>query len=77
MVIPTYGATEGYLPEDADMLIENTETGRTIALHKLKIIDTLFESTALLIGSSAPCVETKNGRIQAIVQKLKAAAGEA
>jgi ATP phosphoribosyltransferase len=77
MVIPTYGATEGFLPEDADMLIENTETGRTIALHKLKIIDTLFESTALLIGSSAPCGVTKEGRIKSIVQKLKAVAGEA
>ena len=50
-VIPTWGATEVYLPEDADMLIENTETGQTLALHKLKIIDTLFESTACLIGN--------------------------
>jgi ATP phosphoribosyltransferase len=50
-VIPTWGATEVYLPEDADMLIENTETGQTLARHNLKIIDTLFESTACLIGS--------------------------
>ena len=50
-VIPTWGATEVYLPEDADMLIENTETGQTLARHKLKIIDTLFESTACLIGN--------------------------
>jgi len=48
-VIPTWGATEVYLPEDADMLIENTETGQTLARHRLKIIDTLFESTACLI----------------------------
>jgi ATP phosphoribosyltransferase len=50
-VIPTWGATEAFLPEDADVLIENTETGRTIARHNLKIIDTLFESTGLLIGN--------------------------
>jgi ATP phosphoribosyltransferase len=50
-VIPTWGATEVYLPEDADMLIENTETGQTLSRHKLKIIDTLFESTACLIGN--------------------------
>ncbi|GAF78834.1 unnamed protein product, partial [marine sediment metagenome] len=30
-VVPTWGATEAFLPEDADMLIENTETGRTIS----------------------------------------------
>ena len=50
-VIPTWGATEAFLPEDADLLIENTETGRTIARHNLKIIDTLFESTGCLIGN--------------------------
>jgi ATP phosphoribosyltransferase len=49
-IIPTFGATEAFIPEDADMLIENTETGGTIARHKLEIIDTLFISTACLIG---------------------------
>jgi ATP phosphoribosyltransferase len=49
-VIPTWGATEAFLPVDADLLIENTETGQTLARHKLKIIDTLFESTACVIG---------------------------
>ncbi|MEK7354400.1 MAG: ATP phosphoribosyltransferase, partial [Chloroflexota bacterium] len=50
-VIPTWGATEAFLPEDADLLIENTETGGTIARHNLKIIGTLFESTARLIAN--------------------------
>jgi ATP phosphoribosyltransferase len=49
-IIPTWGATEAFIPEDADMLIENTETGGTIARHSLEIIDTLFISTAILIG---------------------------
>lgn len=49
-IIPTFGATEAFIPEDADMLIENTETGGTIARHSLEIIDTLFISTACLIG---------------------------
>ncbi len=51
-IIPTWGASEAFLPEDADVLIENTETGSTIAKHNLKIIDTLFESCACLIGNS-------------------------
>jgi ATP phosphoribosyltransferase len=50
-IIPTWGSTEAFLPEDADILVENTETGGTIARHNLKIIDTLFESTACLIGN--------------------------
>ena len=76
-VIPTWGATEAFLPEDADLLIENTETGRTIALHKLKIIDTLFESTACLIGSASGGSALKNDRISAIVSRLKRVIGEA
>ena len=75
-VIPTWGATEAFLPEDADLLIENTETGRTIARHNLKIIDTLFESTACLIGNTGSVKEkTKSGRIDNIIERLRPAAG--
>jgi ATP phosphoribosyltransferase len=56
-IIPTWGATEAFLPDDADLLIENTETGGTIARHNLKIIDTLFESTACLIGNTSRIAE--------------------
>ena len=73
-VIPTWGATEAFLPEDADLLIENTETGRTIARHNLKIIDTLFESTACLIGHKNDPGPVKAGRINDIVCRLRAAA---
>ena len=73
-VIPTWGATEAFLPEDADMLIENTETGRTIAGHNLKIIETLFESTGRLIGNRESISSAeKGGRIQNIIRILKAA----
>jgi len=71
-VVPTWGATEAFLPEDADLLIENTETGGTIARHNLKIIDTLFESTACLIGSRRRVTNTvKRERIDAIIQALE------
>jgi len=73
-VIPTWGATEAFLPEDADLLIENTETGRTIARHNLKIIDTLFESTACLIGHKNEPGPVKADRMDDIVRRLRAAA---
>ena len=77
-VVPTWGATEAFLPEDADMLIENTETGGTIARHNLKIIDTLFESTARLIGRNETGVDPlKQKRIDNIVRLLAAAANSA
>jgi ATP phosphoribosyltransferase len=73
-VIPTWGASEAFLPEDADLLIENTETGGTIARHNLKIIDTLFESTACLIGGATGVSNPiKSKRISYIIEMLRKA----
>ena len=73
-VIPTWGASEAFLPEDADLLIENTQTGRTIAKHNLKIIDTLFESMACLIGNTGIEFSSSKGkRIRSIINTLCAA----
>ena len=75
--VPTWGASEAFLPEDADLLIENTQTGRTIARHNLKIIDTLFESTACLIGSTNRVSSTvKRERIKSIIKALQVGAKE-
>ncbi|MCK4698173.1 MAG: ATP phosphoribosyltransferase, partial [Dehalococcoidia bacterium] len=73
-VIPTWGASEGFVPEDADLLVENTQTGRTITRHKLKIIDTLFESTACLIGGANCKSDSIRGeRVQSIIKMLQTA----
>ncbi|GAG04871.1 unnamed protein product, partial [marine sediment metagenome] len=73
-VIPTWGASEAFLPEDADLLIENTQTGRTLARHNLRILDTLFESTACLIGSTGRVFSsTKSEGIKSIIETLRAA----
>jgi len=72
-VIPTWGASEAFIPEDADLLIENTQTGRTIARHNLKIIDTLFESTACLIGDKDSVSSSSKGeKIKSIIAILRA-----
>ncbi|MFO8102366.1 MAG: ATP phosphoribosyltransferase [Dehalococcoidia bacterium] len=68
-VIPSWGATEAFLPEDADVLIENTETGSTLKKNNLKIIETLFESTGCLIGNSNSLVDPiKKDRIGKLVK---------
>ena len=48
-IIMTYGATESLIPEDAEMIIENTETGNTLRKNRLRILDTLFGSEGCLI----------------------------
>jgi ATP phosphoribosyltransferase len=72
-VVPTWGATEAFLPEDADLLIENTQTGKTIAEHNLKIIDSLFESTGCLIGRTDIEFNSRRGKIiKSIIDMLSA-----
>jgi ATP phosphoribosyltransferase len=71
-LLPTWGASEAFIPEDADVLIENTQTGRTLAQHNLKIVDTLFESSACIIGNMHPInnSEAKNKEIARIIELL-------
>ncbi len=51
-VIPISGASEGFVPEDAEILIEGTETGTTLRANRLRMIDVIMESTNCAIGSA-------------------------
>ncbi len=53
-VIPISGASEGFVPEDAEVLIEGTETGATLAANRLKVVERIFESTTCLIAHQGP-----------------------
>ncbi|MEM3586415.1 MAG: ATP phosphoribosyltransferase, partial [Candidatus Jordarchaeaceae archaeon] len=50
-IILSFGATEAKPPEDADAIVDNTETGTTIKSNELKIIEVLSESQAVLIAN--------------------------
>ena len=50
-IIMTYGATESLIPEDCDMIVENTETGNTLRKNNLEILDTIMHSEGCLIIS--------------------------
>jgi ATP phosphoribosyltransferase len=71
-VIPTFGASESFLPEDGDLLIENVQTGATIHKQNLKVIDTLFSSSACLIANEES-LNMKGKRISHLVDTLKQA----
>ncbi|MEX1023032.1 MAG: ATP phosphoribosyltransferase [Dehalococcoidia bacterium] len=51
-VIPISGASEGFVPEDAEILIEGTETGTTLRANRLTMIDVIMESTNCAIGAA-------------------------
>jgi len=69
-VISIAGASEGFVPEDADLLIEGTETGKTLAENNLKAIDLLYRSTTCVIGRKD---DDLSGPRHAVYDRLMAA----
>lgn len=47
----TYGATEVFPPDDADMIIDNIATGRTLEEHDLCVIAAILESSTRFIAN--------------------------
>jgi ATP phosphoribosyltransferase len=47
----SFGATEAKPPEDVDAIFDITDTGTTLAQNHLKLIDTVAESTAVLMAN--------------------------
>lgn len=47
----SYGATEAKVPDIADAVVELTETGRALKAARLRVIDTLLESSTELIAN--------------------------
>jgi len=73
-VIPTWGASEAFLPDDADLLVDNTQTGKTLVENRLKIIDVILRSSACVIANRHSMEEpAKRDKIASIVSLLAGA----
>ncbi len=73
-VIPISGASEGFVPEDAEILLEGTETGATLRANGLRMIDVVMESTNCAIGHRLP-PPGRRGRLRSsLVRRLADAA---
>ncbi|RLI34516.1 ATP phosphoribosyltransferase [Candidatus Bathyarchaeota archaeon] len=53
LIYLSFGATEAKPPEDADAIFEVIETGTTLEQNDLKPIETVMESTAVLIANKS------------------------
>lgn len=49
--VRSYGATEVFPPEDADVIVDNTATGSTLTANALEIVDELMRSSTRLYAS--------------------------
>jgi len=52
-LIHSYGATEVFPPEDADLIVDNTATGSTLRANGLEIVAELMNSSTRLYASRA------------------------
>ena len=50
-IVRTYGATEVFPPDDADLIIDNTASGQTLRDNGLVVIDTLLDSSTWFTAS--------------------------
>jgi ATP phosphoribosyltransferase len=72
-ILRTYGATEVFPPDDADMIIDNTSSGQTLRDNGLKIIAALLESSTFFVASKAAMADPeKRGRIEELAMLFKA-----
>jgi len=70
----SWGATEVKAPHLVDAIVEGTETGSTLRAHRLRIIDTLLESTPRLIANHAACEDGwKREKMENILLLLRGA----
>ena len=53
VLVRSYGATEVFPPEDADLIVDNTATGSTLRANGLRIVETLMRSSTRLYASRA------------------------
>ena len=52
-IVRSYGATEVFPPEDADVIVDNTATGATLEANGLAIVDVLMRSSTRLYAHRA------------------------
>jgi ATP phosphoribosyltransferase len=73
-VIPIGGASEGFVPDDAEILIEGSETGTTLRANRLRMIDVIMESTNCAIGAAVRPDGARGALRDDLVARLQRAA---
>jgi len=71
-IVRSYGATEVFPPEDADVIVDITATGETLSANGLVIVEELMTSTTRLYASPGAMSDpTKKEAIDALVLSVR------
>lgn len=70
--IRSYGATEVFPPEDADLIVDNVASGATLRSHGLRVVAEILDSTTRFIASPAAMNDPeRRGRIEALADLMR------
>jgi ATP phosphoribosyltransferase len=70
--VRSYGATEVFPPEDADVIVDNTATGATLEANGLAVVDELMRSSTRLYASPVALADpARRRRIDDLVMLLE------
>jgi ATP phosphoribosyltransferase len=61
--LQSYGATEVFPPEDADMIVDNTSSGKTLKDNKLEILDVIMKSSTRMIVNKEALKDPKKKKL--------------
>ena len=70
--VRSYGATEVFPPEDADVIVDNSATGETLAANGLAVVDELMTSSTRFYASQGAMADPdKKSAIDGLVLSLR------
>ncbi len=73
-ILRTYGATEVFPPDDADVIVDIAATGDTLKANKLVVVDTILESSTRLFAHRAALASAeKRERLEQLVLLIESA----
>jgi ATP phosphoribosyltransferase len=75
-VIPIAGASEGFVPDDAEILIEGIDTGSSVRANNLTVLERFFESTNCVIANTSRPEESLRDVFESIVAKFASGAAD-
>ena len=75
-VIPIAGASEGFVPEDAEILIEGIDTGSSIRANKLTVLERFYESTNIVVANTRRPEGALRPIFDALLERLRSGALE-
>lgn len=68
-LLRTYGSTECFVPEFADLIVDHVQSGKSLKRNGLKVLDVILKSTTHLIANKN-LPEEKNEILEGLRQKL-------